>query len=58
MNYRQIETSREIRLWATQIILPAVGMTTAILIAKPELAKNISKNFKILKNNVKDFLTK
>ena len=58
MNYRQIETSREIRLWATQIILPAVGMATAMLIAKPELAKNISKNFKNLKNNVKDFFTK
>lgn len=58
MNYRQIETSREVRLWATQIILPAVGMATAILIAKPELAKNISKNFKNLKNNVKNFFTK
>ncbi len=39
MNYKQIETSREVRLWATQIILPAVGMATAILIAKPELSE-------------------
>lgn len=58
MNYKQIETSREVRLWATQIILPAVGMAAAILIAKPELAKNISKNFKNLKNNVKNFFAK
>ena len=33
MNNRHIETSREIRLWLGQIIIPAV---TAVLVVSPE----------------------
>lgn len=30
MTYRQTETSREIRLWITQVIIPALGVTMMI----------------------------
>lgn len=36
MNYKQIETSREVRLWITQIIVPTVGMALGAVILVPE----------------------
>lgn len=41
MNYRQVETSREIRLWVTGILMPlAIGATT-ILASNPELLEDV-----------------
>ena len=37
MNYRQIETSREIRLWVTSIIGPVILGTATILASNPKL---------------------
>lgn len=31
MTYKQIEASRELRLWIGQVIVPAVGVTVAVL---------------------------
>ena len=35
MSYKQIERSREIRLWLGQIILPAIGIG-AVIMTNPE----------------------
>lgn len=43
MNYRQIETSREIRLWVTGIIGPAVIGAATILAHNPELLEKAKK---------------
>lgn len=37
MNYKQIQTSREIRLWITGIIGPVVIGTATIIASDPEL---------------------
>lgn len=37
MNSRQIETSREIRLWITSIITPVIIGAATILASNPEL---------------------
>jgi hypothetical protein len=54
MKYRQIETSREIRLWVTGIILPAIVGAATIFASDPELfndAKNyVRQKVKNLKN--------
>lgn len=43
MNYRQIETSREIRLWVTSIIGPVILGTATILAANPQLLEDTKK---------------
>ena len=35
--WRQIEASRERRLWITQVILPIVGFVTTVAMVKPDL---------------------
>lgn len=40
MNYRQIETSREIRLWVTSIIGPVILGTATILATNPQLLED------------------
>ena len=49
MSYRQIEKSREIRLWISQIIVPAAG----IIIAIPESREYVVRQFNNLKDNFK-----
>lgn len=50
MTYKQIETSREIRLWITQVIVPTIAVTTAVVATVPELREAVTTKF----NNVKD----
>ena len=45
MTNRQIETSREIRLWIRDIIVPAIGVGATVLWLHPEIKDNIK--FKI-----------
>lgn len=49
MTYRQIETSREIRLWATQVILPALCVVTMI----PEAREAMVTKAKEVGNRIK-----
>lgn len=51
MNYRQIETSREIRLWVTSIVGPVIIGTATILASNPQLLHE-TKQF--VKNKMKD----
>lgn len=49
MSYKQIEASREVRLWITQVILPAVGVVMLI----PECRKSIATKAKDIVNKFK-----
>ena len=53
MTYKQIEASREARLWIGQVIVPAVSAAVLIIGANPEL-KNTVKTKAL---NVKDSIT-
>ena len=52
MNYRQIETSREIRLWITGILGPVILGTATILATNPELLQDVKKG---VNRKIKDF---
>lgn len=52
MNYRQVETSREIRLWITQVIIPMFGIAMMI----PEAREAVVAKAKEFKDKVKDSL--
>ena len=52
MNYRQIETSREIRLWITGILGPVILSTATILATNPELLQDVKKG---VNRKIKDF---
>lgn len=53
MTYRQIETSREARLWITQVVLPVLGMATALVVAVPEAREAAAAKFIETKNRIK-----
>ena len=50
MTYKQIETSREIRLWITQVIVPAFGL--ALLI--PESREIIMNKAREVRGKIKN----
>ena len=52
MNYRQIETSREIRLWVTSIIGPVILGAATIIASDPELVR---KTKKVVGQKINDF---
>ena len=41
MTNKQIETSREIRLWIRDIIVPSIGVGATVLWLHPEIKDNI-----------------
>jgi hypothetical protein len=51
MTYKQIETSREIRLWLGQIIIPAAGVAVAIL-SIPEVRHKIGSKVTNVKESI------
>lgn len=48
MTYKQIETSREVRLWITQVVIPAVGVAMMI----PEARAAVVTKAKELKDRI------
>ena len=52
MTYKQIETSREIRLWIGQVIVP-VATCAAIAMANPEIRRTVVTKFNDVKKSVK-----
>ena len=52
MTYRQVETSREIRLWITQVIIPMFGIAMMI----PEAREAVVTKTKELKDKIKENL--
>ena len=50
MTYKQIEASRELRLWIGQVIVPAVTMAGAVALASiPEVRNTASRKLEELK---------
>lgn len=54
MNYRQIETSREIRLWITGIIGPVIIGAATIFASNPELMMEAKEFVKTKLNDAKN----
>ena len=54
MTYKQIETSREIRLWITRVLLPAFGIAMMF----PEYRESVVTSVKKIKNKFKSKLQK
>ena len=53
MTYKQIEASREARLWITQIVVPALGMATALVATVPEFRTAVVAKAKDVKSKIK-----
>lgn len=51
MTYKQIEASRELRLWIGQVIIPAIGVSMALL-TNPEIKRAASEKFEIVKHRL------
>ena len=54
MSYKDIERSREIRLWLGQIILPAIGIG-AVIMSNPESRKFVMDKVETASEAVKKF---
>ena len=54
MTWKPLETSREIRLWLSQIVIPATGITMMI----PEAREAVVEKFQKVKKSVKEQLHK
>ena len=52
MTYKQIEASREARLWITQVIVPTLAMATATVMAVPELREAAVTKFNDVKSKI------
>ena len=53
MTNRQIETSREIRLWIRDIIVPSIGVGATVLWLHPEIKDNIKSKIDEVKSKIK-----
>lgn len=58
MTYKQIEASREARLWITQVIAPTLAMATATVMMVPELREAAAAKFNEVKSQIKYKLKK
>ena len=54
MTNRQIETSREIRLWIRDIIVPSIGVGATVLWLHPEIKDNIKSKIDEVKSKFKN----
>lgn len=52
MTYKQIEASRELRLWIGQVIVPAVSVS-AVLLSNPEVRKFATEKFEDVKRKIR-----
>ncbi len=51
MTYKQIEASRELRLWIGQVLVPAVGFG-AVLWSKPEIRNAVTSKYEDIKSKL------
>ena len=54
MTYKQIEASREMRLWITQVIVPATLMVATVFATVPEVRYAAAEKVKDVKQAVKN----
>lgn len=53
MTYKQIETSREIRLWIGQVLIPA-GLVVGTVMSNPDAKEAVKKKYNKTKKWVTD----
>jgi hypothetical protein len=53
MTYKQIEASREVRLWIGQIIVPAATLAATAILAVPENREAVVKGVTKLTNSIR-----
>ena len=58
MTYKQIEASREARLWIGQIIVPAATIVAGIYVTNSELRFKTKNKFNDLKGSFKNKFSK
>lgn len=58
MTYKQIEASREARLWLTQVIVPTLALGTAVVMMNPELKEAVVTKYNDVKSTLKNKLHK
>lgn len=51
MTYKQIEASRELRLWIGQVIVPTIGVSLAVL-SNPEVRSYASSKIEKIKAKI------
>lgn len=51
MTYKQIEASRELRLWIGQVIVPAITMSTVVL-ANPDVRRAAAEKIESVKQKI------
>lgn len=52
MTYKQIEASREARLWVTQIIVPTI-MTVGMMMTVPEIRETVKAKTSEIKEKIR-----
>ena len=52
MTYKQIEASREARLWITQVIVPATLMVATVFATVPEVRHAAAEKFNSIKKSI------
>ena len=52
MTYKQIEATREVRLWITQIVVPIATTVIAASIAVPEVRQAVAAKCKSVKKSI------
>lgn len=58
MTYRQIEASREARLWVTQVIVPTLVLGATVVMTNPELKERVTTKLNDVKSMIKNKLQK
>lgn len=53
MTWKQLETSRERRLWLTQVIMPTIGFVTTLAIVRPDLVESAKMKAKEYTEKIK-----
>ena len=51
MTYKQIEASRELRLWIGQVIVPAITVS-AVVLANPDVRRAAAEKFESVKQKI------
>ena len=53
MTWKQLEASRERRLWLTQVVMPAIGFVTTVAVMRPDLVENAKAKVKECTDKIK-----
>ena len=53
MTYKQLETSREARMWISQVIIPVIVCVGMLFKDNPELKEKAKNTYKDIKNRIK-----